>query len=161
MDHPALLDQFRAHLDKKGLRMTHQREIILETAFETDRHYTAEDLLSMVQQRDPDVSRATVYRTLSLLVECRLLRKLDLSRDQTYYDPNSIDHPDHGHLICLDCGRILEFHSETMEAMQNREAYALGFLPSSRHLRLEARCLQIQRLGTCQYFEAAGKKAVL
>jgi len=155
MDRAALLEQFRAHLDQKGLRMTHQRQNILEAAFETDRHYTAEDLLSMVQQRDPDVSRATVYRTLQLLVECRLLRKLDLSRDQTFYDPNSLDHPDHGHLVCLDCNRILEFHSETMQDLQNREAYALGFLPSSRHLRLEARCLQIQRLGACPHFDAA------
>jgi len=151
MNQAEVLDKFREHLESQGLRMTHQRRAILDAAFETDHHYTAEELLAMVQKIDPAISRATVYRTLSLLVECRLLRKLDLSRDQTYYDPNSLDHPDHGHLVCLDCQRILEFQSQTMTEMENREAYALGFLPSGRHLRIEARCLQLQRLGTCPH----------
>ena len=97
------------YLDEKGLRKTTQRDAIIEAAFSTTEHYTADDLLGMAKKVDASVSRATVYRTLPLLVESGLLREMDFGRDQKFYDPNYVDHPNHNHLICLDCGKIVEF----------------------------------------------------
>ena len=62
------------YLEAKGLRKTTQRDAIIEAAFGTNEHYTADDLLVMAKKVDPSVSRATIYRTLPLLVECGVLR---------------------------------------------------------------------------------------
>lgn len=106
-------ERLSEHLATKGLRHTRQRDVIVEAAFATDRHFNADELLDMVRTFDRTVSRATVYRTLGLLQECGLLRVVDLGRDQTYYDPNFLDKPQHNHLICLDCDRVVEFEDGT------------------------------------------------
>ena len=95
-----------AFLAKKGLRKTTQRDAILHAAFSTTEHYTADDLLVMAKKIEPSVSRATVYRTLPLLVECGLLKEMDFGKDYKFYDPNYIEHPHHNHLICVDCDKI-------------------------------------------------------
>lgn len=136
-------------LEAKGLRKTTQRDAIIEAAFGTNEHYTAEDLLTMAKKVDPSVSRATVYRTLPLLVESGVLREMDFGRDHKFYDPNYIDHPNHNHLICLDCGKIVEFediHIDTLETCISRR---LGYTPHGKVVRIEAHCDELQRTGAC------------
>jgi Fe2+ or Zn2+ uptake regulation protein len=106
---PKVREQLDSYLASKGLRRTKPREVIIEAAFATTEHFTADELLDMARKLDRTVSRATVYRTLSLLVECGLLREVDLGRDQTYYDPNFLEKPQHNHLICTDCDKVVEF----------------------------------------------------
>jgi hypothetical protein len=77
----------------KGCGRTIQRDAIIRAAFNTTEHYTAEDLLIMARKIERSVSRATVYRTLPLLVECGVLKELDFGKDYKFYDPNYIDHP--------------------------------------------------------------------
>ena len=103
----------------KGLRKTAQREAIIEAAFGTNKHYTAEELLEMSRSIDRSVSRATVYRTLPLLVASGLLRELDLGGDTKIYDPNFLEHPTHNHLVCVDCKKIIEFEDPNMELLEN------------------------------------------
>ncbi len=95
---PTVLEQVReslqGFLSGKGLRRTVQREAIIEAAFSTKEHYTAEELLVMARKIEKSVSRATVYRTLPLLVESGLLHELDLGSDTKVYDPNFVEHPD-------------------------------------------------------------------
>jgi Fur family ferric uptake transcriptional regulator len=107
-----ITQRLETHLASQGLRRTKQRDVIVEAAFATDDHFKAEELLEKARKLDSTVSRATVYRTLTLLVECGLLREVDLGRDQTYYDPNFLDKPQHNHLICLDCDRVVEFEDD-------------------------------------------------
>lgn len=145
-----ILERFTEFAAGHGLRMTKQREAIVHAAFSTTEHYTAEDLLVMARAIDTSVSRATVYRTLPILVESGLLKEMDFGRDQKYYDPNFIDHPDHNHLICIDCDKIVEFEDPRLEEIQNRVAFGMGFLPTMRHTHIEARCNQFKRLGTCK-----------
>ena len=123
------LDEFIA---KKGLRHTSQRDAIVEAAFSTTDHYTAEDLLLMARKIELSVSRATVYRTLPLLVESGLLKEMDFGKEHKYYDPNFIDHPHHNHLICVDCDRIVEFEDERIEKLEDNIVHKLGFSPSSK-----------------------------
>ena len=108
-----------AHLAGKGLRKTSQRDAIIEAAFGTNEHYTAEELLVMARGIDRSVSRATVYRTLPILVESGLLRELDLGGDTKIYDPNFLEHPTHNHLVCVDCKKIIEFEDPNMELLEN------------------------------------------
>ncbi len=109
-------ERFNAFIMTKGLRRTRQREVIVEAAFGTKEHYTAEELWEMARKLDRTASRATVYRTLALLVECGLLREIDLGKDVVCYDPNFLESPDHNHLICLFRARRLYFAATRVHA---------------------------------------------
>ncbi len=146
----AVRNQIREFLTSKGLRKTTQRDAIIEAAFSTDRHYTADELLEMARGIEASVSRATVYRTLTILVESGLLRELDLGQGRKVYDPNFVDHPHHNHLICLDCQTILEFEDLNMELLENCMAKRMGFTPSNKQVRIEARCDELKLKGVCR-----------
>ena len=148
---PEIREKFEAELGRRSLRMTKQREVILRAAFSTNDHFTADELWKKARDIDPSTSRATLYRTLSLLLECRLLREIDLGRDQKIYDPNFHDHPDHNHLICVDCGRVIEFEDEHMTILEDCIARRLGFQPSSRSIRIEACCEKLRQAGVCEH----------
>lgn len=143
-------DEALAHLAARGLRRTVQREAIIQAAFSTSEHFTAEDLLVMARKIEASVSRATVYRTLSLLVESALLRELDLGGDTTVYDPNFVEHPTHNHLICVDCDRIIEFEDPNMELLENCITRRLGFSPANKSVRIEGHCDELKFKGTCR-----------
>lgn len=143
-------EQLDSHLSSKGLRRTKQREVIIEAAFATTEHFTAEELLEMARKLDRTVSRATVYRTLSLLVECHLLREVDLGRDQTYYDPNFLEKPQHNHLICTDCDKVVEFEDDHIALLEDCITRRLGFKPSMKSIRIEASCEELARSGACK-----------
>jgi Fur family ferric uptake transcriptional regulator len=133
----------------KRLRLTSQRRTIIDTAFSTSQHFTAEQLLSWSRRQDRSVSRATVYRTLPLLTESGLVREMDFGKDYKFYDPNYADHPRHNHIICQDCDKIVEFESDTLERLENEITQRLGFSPQSHRLQISARCEELKRRGTC------------
>jgi Fur family ferric uptake transcriptional regulator len=137
---------FFAH---KGMRRTIQRDAIIGAAFSTTEHYTAEDLLLMARKIEPSVSRATVYRTLPLLVECGVLKELDFGKDYKFYDPNYIDHPGHNHLICVDCSKVVEFEDRNIDTLEDCITRRLGFSPTAKVLRIEATCDELKRNGVC------------
>lgn len=136
-------------LENKGLRQTSQRNAIILAAFSTSDHFSAEDLLRMAREIDFSVSRATVYRTLTLLMESGLLRELDLGNGVQYYDPNFIEHPTHNHLICIDCNKIVEFEDINMELLENCISRRLGFFPANKVLRIEGYCEELRMCGSC------------
>ena len=146
----AVRNQIREFLASKGLRKTTQRDAIIEAAFSTDQHYTADELLDMARKVDPTVSRATVYRTLPILVDSGLLRELDLGQGRKVYDPNFVDHPHHNHLICLDCKSIHEFEDLNMELLENCMAKRMGFTPANKQVRIEAHCDELRLQGVCR-----------
>jgi Fur family transcriptional regulator, ferric uptake regulator len=84
-------ESLQEFLTSKGMRRTIQREAIIDAAFGTKEHFTAEELLSMARRIEKSVSRATVYRTLPLLVQSGLLHELDLGSDTKIYDPQPLD----------------------------------------------------------------------
>src|SRR6185369_17959337 len=145
----ALRDRIYEYLESKGFRKTTQRDAIIRAAFSTNEHYTAEDLHTMAKKLDPSVSRATVYRTLPLLVESGVLKEMDFGKDYKFYDPNYIDHPGHNHLICVDCSRVVEFEDRNIDTLEDCITKRLGFSPTSKVLRIEATCDELKRKGTC------------
>ena len=138
------------YLAEHGLRRTVQREAIIEAVLSTKEHFHAEELLDMAKKIEPSVSRATVYRTLPLLVKSGLLRELDLGKDVMFYDPNFVEHPTHNHLICIDCDKIIEFEDPNMELLENCITRRLGFEPANKHVRIEGRCDELKREGACR-----------
>ena len=141
-------------LQKKGLRKTAQRDAIIAAAFGTTEHYTAEDLLAMARKVEPSVSRATVYRTLPLLVDSGMLKEMDFGKDYKFYDPNYVDHPNHNHLICVDCSRIVEFDDVHIDTLESCISKRLGFSAKKKTIRIEATCDELRRKGAC------GKRAL-
>jgi Fur family ferric uptake transcriptional regulator len=141
--------RFLDFLAHKNLRLTGQRRAIIETVFSTEQHFTAEQLLEWSRRRDKSVSRATVYRTLPLLTESGLVREVDFGKDQTVYDPNYAERPHHNHIVCQECGKIVEFESEQIEQIEDEISRRLGFRVKAHRLQITASCDEFRRLGTC------------
>src|ERR1051326_1960010 len=142
--------RFFDFLARKSLRLTAQRRAIIDTLFETDQHFTAEQLLAWSRRRDKSVSRATVYRTLPLLTESGLVREMDFGKDYKFYDPNYAEHPRHNHIICQDCDKIVEFDSKKIEKLENEISQRLGFALKDHRLQITATCEQLKKLGACR-----------
>ena len=142
--------KFLEFLTRKHLRITSQRQAIVDTVFSTAEHFTAEQLLEWSRQRDKSVSRATVYRTLPLLTESGLVREMDFGKDYKFYDPNYANHPQHAHLICQDCEKIVEFESAKIEKLEDEISQELGFSVKSQRLQITGSCEEFKKLGACK-----------
>jgi Fur family ferric uptake transcriptional regulator len=142
-------ERLDAFIERKGLRRTGQRDRIAKAVFSRDEHFTAEELYDRVRRSDAGISRATVYRTLGLLVEADLLREIDLGENQTTYDPNFLDKPSHNHLVCIDCGKVLEFEDAHIDLLNDCVTRRLGFKPVRQTLKIEANCEQLRKNGRC------------
>tara|TARA_Y100001934_G_scaffold177885_1_gene210638 strand:- start:4132 stop:4623 length:492 start_codon:yes stop_codon:yes gene_type:complete len=142
--------RFFEFLEEKNLRLTGQRRAIVDAVFSTDEHFTAEQLLEMARARDESVSRATVYRTLPLLTESGLVHEMDFGKDYKIYDPNYADHPNHNHLICEDCDKIVEFESDQLERLESEISHDLGFEVKTQQLRITGSCEELKKLGACK-----------
>jgi Fur family ferric uptake transcriptional regulator len=149
-DQAAAKQKFLEFLDQKNLRITSQRRAIVDTVFSTDQHFTAEQLLEWARKKDSSVSRATVYRTLPLLTESGLVHEMDFGKDYKIYDPNYADHPNHNHIICNDCDKIVEFESERLNALESEISGKLGFEVQSQQLTINASCEEMKRAGACK-----------
>ena len=142
--------RLESFLEKRGLRRTIQRQAIIEAAFSTDRHFSVEELLAMAKRRETTVSRATVYRTLPLLCASGLLKELDLGKDYKHYDPNYSKSPDHNHIICDDCDKIVEFTSDEMHELEGKISRQFGFQLASQKVQLRGSCEQLKQSGACE-----------
>lgn len=135
---------FLGHLQKMGLRRTAQRDLIMLTFLRTEDHLTSEDLYWLVQKGDPTVGHTTVYRTLKLLTEAGLAREVRFGDNKTYYE-HHYNHEHHDHMICTECGKVIEFFSPAIESMQDEMADKLGFRPTHHSLRIWGLCRSCQK----------------
>ncbi len=130
---------FLDHLRNAGFKRTSQRELILDVFLKSEGHLSAEDLYHLVKIEDPNVGFTTVYRTLKLLAECGLAREERLGDGRKRYEHN-YNHEHHDHLICTECGRLIEFYSEIIEKKQDEIAAHYKFLPTHHSLRIFGLC---------------------
>jgi Fur family ferric uptake transcriptional regulator len=144
----AELEHFRAVLQaymvKKGLRSTDQRKLIVETFFRAENHVSIEELLTQVRETDPRVGYATVYRTLKLLAECGVANERRFGDGLTRYELAD-DATHHDHLICIECGEIVEFEEARIERLQEEVA---------RQYRYELRSHKHELYGICPSCQA-------
>lgn len=132
-------ERIMRYLRGRGLRSTDARRKIVEVVLDTDDHFTAEDLLDRIRGRGYRVSRASVYRTLSLLCEGGFVESREFQRGQLMYE-RMFGQEHHDHLICTKCDRIVEFENDEIERLQEEVASAHGFRLESHSLRLFGRC---------------------
>lgn len=141
--------KFMDFLAHQNLRVTAQRQVIIDTVFSTEQHFTAEQLLEWSKAKDKSVSRATVYRTLPLLTASGLVREMDFGKDYKFYDPNYAEHPNHSHIICQDCERIVEFESDKIAKLEDEISHQLGFSVKTQKLQITGSCEELKRRGAC------------
>jgi Fur family ferric uptake transcriptional regulator len=133
------LDRFRAFLHGRSLRATDVREAIVGAALAREGHFHVEDLTEDVRKRGLDVSAATVYRALPLLVEAGIIQPTEVSGESRSYEA-SFGREHHDHLICRDCHRVVEFQFEAFEMLQREVALKYGFELVGHHHELIGVC---------------------
>ncbi|HEY2974650.1 MAG TPA: transcriptional repressor [Pyrinomonadaceae bacterium] len=135
---------FLKHIQKKGLKRTSQRDLILDIFLRTEAHLSSEDLYRLVRQEDSSIGQTTVYRTLKLLAEAGLAREVRFGDGITHYEHN-YKHQHHDHMICSECGRIIEFFSAELEAIQDAMAAKHRFQVTQHLLRIIGVCAECRR----------------
>ncbi len=118
----------------KGLRMTEQRRTIAEVLETATDHPDVEDLYARASTRDPNISLATVYRTVKLFEEAGILEKVDFGDGRSRYEDAEREH--HDHLIDLTSGEVIEFFDPEIEALQEKIAAKLGYKLKGHRMEL-------------------------
>jgi Fur family ferric uptake transcriptional regulator len=126
-------EKFKKYLRQKGLKLTPEREAVLNCVFEIHEHFEADDLLIKIKEKGYQVSRGTIYRTLPLLVDCDLIRKVEFV-DKHYHYEHVHGHKHHEHLICISCGKVIEFTNEIIERELENECEKNGFVLSAHKI---------------------------
>lgn len=127
------------HLRKKGFRWTSQRALIVRMALSTHDHFRAEELLERCREVEPRISRATVYRTLSVLESSGFVEGLDTGDGGRRFE-HVLGHEHHDHMVCSACSRIFEFHDAELERRQEAAARRIGFRIERHSLRIYGVC---------------------
>jgi Fur family ferric uptake transcriptional regulator len=134
-------EKLDAYLTKHQLKQTTQRRQIVEIFLNSQSHIDAEALHAKVRKHGLNIGLATIYRTLNLLRDAKLVEQRDFAEGRAVFEPLSpLEH--HDHLICQDCGQIQEFENHEIEELQRQVAKRLGFELKSHRLDLFGRCLK-------------------
>ncbi len=140
-DHAKIHEAFDAYLARLGLRQTKQRRLIVEAVLQIGSHVDAEAITAQARQLDKNIGLATVYRTLQLMTAAGLLIEHSFSKDRSIFEFVGLDREHHDHLICNQCGSIVEFYDNSLEDLQEQIARTLGFQLKTHRMELFADCM--------------------
>ncbi len=142
------LEELREALRSKGYKLTPQRRSVLNIMIQhTGEHLTAEEIYDEVRSECPDIGLATVYRTLQLLSDMKVLMKLNLDDGITRYEMNLDDkHHHHHHLICEKCGKILEVKYDLLDSVEKRIETEYDFKIQNHKLKFYGLCKECQTI---------------
>ena len=143
---PASAESLLDRMQARGLRMTHQRRLLAELLESADEHLDAEEVYRRARSRDPEIHRATIYRTLNTLKKLGLVDELDLMHvkgDRHYYEirPRTL----HIHLVCMACGDVEEPGGRFWEEIKAKVQRETGFQPDVVRVEIGGRCKNCQR----------------
>jgi len=137
------LQIFREYIRHRGLRRTPEREQILREIFQTSGHFHVDGLYVKLRQQGIKVSRASIYRALPLFIDCGLIREVEFSRGQWHYE-HIYGQAHHSHLLCLGCGKTVEFEEPGLKALEKRLARLYGFRIKGHQLKVQGYCASCQ-----------------
>ena len=121
------IEKFKLALKKEGLKFTEQRFQLFKFLYKNDGHYECEDIIRKINKKNQKLSRATVYRTLDILVKYGFVRKIVLDDGVARYE-NKISSKHHDHMICIESGEIIEFYNDEIEKIQDEIAEKHGYV---------------------------------
>jgi len=142
-------DSIKGSLKQRGVRLTRQRQILLDLIDRSGQHLDAEHLYELAKERDPKLNRVTVYRTLRMLKETGLVDELDLMHHvggQHYYETRMKQ--EHAHVICLRCGRVEEFYGDPLQRLRRQIEDHFGFQVIIARTEVGGYCQHCQTLRT-------------
>lgn len=140
------VETFNRYLRQQGLKLTTQRERIVRRVLKITKHFSAEELFDLLRKDRSRISKATVYRTLSLLVEAGLLDEHDFELGHKLYE-QSVRDEHHDHLICVACRAIFEFHNHEIERLQEQVAAERDFAITYHTHQIFGTCSEYRRTG--------------
>lgn len=142
----APVDKFREFLLTKKMRLTPEREAVVTAIYATHDHFDADQWIDSLAGRKGSMqaSRSTVYRTLHLLQEAGLIRKVARANDREVYE-HDYGYPQHDHLICNKCGDMIEFPNEKISGVLESIAATHGFRMSGHRLEVDGICAKCSR----------------
>lgn len=118
IDFDDLEEEFKSFVYAQNGKVTNERLALLRLLYEYDGHFSVDDILDLMRNQKFRISRATVYRTLDLLVQSGLIKKLHIEGQETRYESaHTSGH--HDHIVCVDCGKIIEFFNQELETLQD------------------------------------------
>jgi Fur family ferric uptake transcriptional regulator len=138
---------FRRYLRDRGLPVTQQREAIAEVVFNSTAHLSVDDIESTLRERGERIGKATIYRTLEMLVKSGLVEEHDFGEGFKRYEHLFGQAPVREHLVCTECGKVTEIHSSELVRVQENEARRHGFTPSRYRLQIYGLCATCQAAG--------------
>ncbi len=131
--------QFRGFLREEGLQLTPQREIILSEFLKAKEHLSVEELYDRIKKKHKTIGQVTVFRTLKLLVAARIAVPVSFGDKTVRYEPRyGVEH--HDHLICEQCGKVIEVLDAKLEKIQDRLCDRHSFVPSRHRLEIFGTC---------------------
>lgn len=130
---------FRKFLNERGLKATTQRDSIVEAFLSISGHVSTEELYRLVNEMNPKIGYATVHRTLKLLKDCGLASEREFGDKYRRYEPTSLEEH-HDHIICTNCGEILEFENTSIEKLQEEVAQEKNYTIFRHRLELYGLC---------------------
>ncbi len=151
-------ESMQGSLKRQGIRLTRQRQILLELIDKSGRHLDAESLFLLAKEKDPKLNRVTVYRTLKMLKLGGLVDELDLMHyggDQHYYETRMKQ--EHAHVICLRCGKVEEFFGDPLQKLRRQIESHFGFQIVLARTEIGGYCSHCQVLRAREVAEAAAQ----
>ena len=138
-------DLLRRKLREKGLKVTHQRLLILSVLEQNSgRHMAAEDIYGLVTEEHPEIGLATVYRTLQLLWDMQLVDRINLDDGCVRYEIGHLltdeTKHNHHHLICRKCGRVIPFDADLLDELEDNIEEAAGFHVQDHEVKFYGLC---------------------
>jgi Fur family transcriptional regulator, ferric uptake regulator len=144
MDIELAKENFTKYLKSGNYRITPERFIILEAVLMIEGHFDADELFFQMKTNGQKVSRATVYNTLDLLQDCGLISKYRFGENHSRYE-KAFGRPHHHHLICLECGDIIEFVNDKIENIQEEVCTTNSFKSQTSTLQIFGVCSKCQK----------------
>lgn len=135
---------FVEFLSRNNFKVTYERKKILDEIFKIQDHFDAEGLYLKFKNEDINISRATIYRTLDLLVESKLVSKIRFSDNSNKYE-KLLGTENHSHLICQKCGKIEEFSSNKIDEITKKIASNFGYTNYKHHFKIYGVCKECSK----------------
>ena len=138
---------FGRYLREQSLPVTHQREALAAVIFSSDGHLSVDDVERELRSNGERIGKATIYRTLDLLVKSKLVASHDFGEGFKRYEHRLSREPIHQHLICLNCGKVIEFQSPDIRRIEDLITLQHGFKPAHHRLELYGLCKECLEAG--------------